>query len=85
MRWKGPAVATFSEVLRHSPHAAETSFRDVLKLVDGARIGGDEEHDELRELVLRAAELSGGLDIAMAPRPVPVPAGVTLGGGAGRR
>ncbi|MCB9697042.1 MAG: DUF3520 domain-containing protein [Alphaproteobacteria bacterium] len=61
MRWAS-ATATFAEVLRGAPVESETSWRDVLRLVDGALDRDREDQVEMRELVVRAASLSGRLD-----------------------
>lgn len=57
LRWAA-AVATFAEVLRGSPYVAEVGWKQVLALVDGAIDRDDPDQAELRELVVRAAELS---------------------------
>lgn len=53
------AVASFAELLRGSPYAAELRYSDVLSLAEGATLRGVEEHAELLGLIRKAARLSG--------------------------
>ncbi len=53
------AVASFAELLRGSPYAAELRYADVLKLAKGATLAGKAEHDELLALIRQAGTLSG--------------------------
>lgn len=53
------AVASFAELLRASPYAAELRYADVLKLAKGAALSGKAEHDELLALIRQAGALSG--------------------------
>jgi Ca-activated chloride channel family protein len=72
LQW-ATATATFAEVLRGSPHEAETSWGQVLALVDDAAQTDRQDHAELRSLVERAARLSGGLDTLPTPNGVRPP------------
>jgi len=53
------AVASFAELLRASPYAAELRYRDILKLAQGATLRGVDEHTELLYMIEKAAVLSG--------------------------
>jgi Ca-activated chloride channel family protein len=53
------AVASFAELLRASPYAAELRYGDVLKLAQGATLRGVDEHAELLSMIEKAAVLSG--------------------------
>jgi Ca-activated chloride channel homolog len=51
-------VATFAELLRGSPHTAEVSWDDVLRVVRGATDPERDDHRELIELIERARALA---------------------------
>ncbi len=53
------AVASFAELLRGSPYAAEIRYAEVLKLAKGATLRGEPEHAELLTMIETAARLSG--------------------------
>ncbi|MFT5586769.1 MAG: Ca-activated chloride channel family protein [Cognaticolwellia sp.] len=53
------AVASFAELLRGSPYAAELRYSDVLKLAQGATLRGVAEHTELLSMIEKAALLAG--------------------------
>ena len=48
-------AATFAEVLRQSPHAAEVDLRDLQEMVDG--VANDRESRELSRLIGMAERL----------------------------
>ena len=52
-------VASLAEILRGSPHAAEMSYDDVLRIVRRATDLENQDHKELIEMIERAKELSG--------------------------
>jgi len=53
------SAATFAEVLRNSPYAAEISWDDLAQVASKAQRAGVSEDDELLSLIQRAASLSG--------------------------
>ena len=62
------AVASFAELLRGSPYAAEIRYADVLKLAQGATLRGEAEHAELLSMIEKAARLSGDAPGGMVSR-----------------
>jgi Ca-activated chloride channel family protein len=63
-------VATFAELLRRSPHTAEVRWADVLAWIEGSCDPRSADHSELRQLIRKAASLSGGLQATVTPEPV---------------
>jgi len=53
------AAATFAEILRGSPYAAEVSWQELAALASEAQRRGVAEDDELLSLIQKAASLSG--------------------------
>jgi Ca-activated chloride channel homolog len=53
------AAATFAEILRGSPYAAEVSWQELAALASEAQRPGVSEDDELLSLIQKAASLSG--------------------------
>ena len=62
------STATFAEVLRQSPHAAEISLGELARFTRSASRVGEADDVELVELILKADRLGAGVDSATVRR-----------------